>query len=180
MTWKAILLVLALVLLPGMSGVAAPLSPERTAIGADIGTAAAGAFVGAVAATLSMELPMSRGWAIDLEPSFYTASGTGASILQISAEALMRFYFTSLFVGDAARPVSWGPFLAAGAVATWGYAQGDSTISVLALGPAIQAGYRVVFGDAGFFFEPSLGYMALFSSSTNVGVTLGLTTGWRF
>ncbi len=180
MTRKAILLGLAMVLVAGLSAGAAPVSSERTAVGADIGATAAGAFVGALAVSLSVELPLSRGWAINLEPSFYAATGTDTSILQINAEALARFYLTSLFVVDAARPVQWGPFVAAGAVAAWEYAQGDSAMSVLALGPAVRAGYRVVFGDTGFFFEPSLGFMALVSSRTNTGVTLGMTAGWRF
>ena len=149
-------------------------------MGADIGTTAAGAFMGAVAVSLSVELPLSRAWAIDLEPSFYAASGTDMSILQVNVEALARFYLVSLIASDAARPVEWGPYVAAGAVAAWGDAQGDSNISVLAVGPAVRAGYRVVFGDAGFFFEPSVGFMALFSSGANTGMTLGLIAGWRF
>jgi len=173
----------------GVSAGAAPVPPERTAVGADIGSTAAGAFMGAVAASFTLELPLSRAWAIDIEPSFYWASGTGTSILQINAEALARFYLVSLFVDDQTRTVQWGPFVAAGAIAAWGYAQGDSTITVLALGPAIRAGYRFIFGDAGIFVEPSVGFMALFggqfapagaSSSMNTGLTLGLIVGWRF
>lgn len=189
MTRKAFAVCLAVILIAGVAAGAAPVPLERTALGADIGTTTAGAFMGAVAGAFSLELPLSRAWAIDIEPSFYGASGTGTSILQINVEALARFYLTSLFVDDPTRPAQWGPFAAAGGVAAWGYAQGDSTITVLALGPAIRAGYRFVFGDAGIFVEPSVGFMALFggqfapagvTSSANSGVTLGLIVGWRF
>ncbi len=190
MTGKAFAVFLALILSAGALGSAdSPAPLERTALGADIGTTAAGAFMGAVAGSFSLELPLSRAWAIDIEPSFYGTSGTGTSILQINVEVLTRFYLLSLFLDDLTRPVQWGPFAAAGGVAAWGYSQGDSTITVLALGPAVRAGYRFVFGNAGIFAEPSVGFMALFggqfapagvSSSVNTGITLGLIVGWRF
>ena len=187
-------LILGLAMMLAAGGTCAAAAPpgtaatERTAVGADVGATAAGAFAGAVSLAFSVELPLSRAWAIDLEPSVYVAPGTGVSILQVNAGALARFYFMSLFVADAARPAQWGPFFAAGAVAAWEYAP-DQAITVLALGPAIRAGYRVVFGDAGFSFEPSVGFMALFgghfepagtSASANAGLTLGLIAGWRF
>lgn len=158
------------------------------ALGADIGTTAAGAFMGAVSIGLSLELPLSRAWALDLEPSFYAVAGTDISIVQINAEALARFYFVSLFVDDSA-PVQWGPYLAAGAAAAWSLVQEAAATTTVSLGPVVRAGYRLVFGGAGLYLEPSVGYMALLgaqlspagaSLSANGGLTLGLIVGWRF
>ncbi len=168
---------------------AAPISSGRTSLGIDLGATAAGAFVGAVAVTASLEVPLSRAWALDIEPSFYAGSGSGEAILQVNAEALARFYVMSLFVGDANRTMQWGPFVAAGAVAAWENAQGDAGVAALAVGPAVRVGYRLVFGDAGFFLEPSLGFMALLggrfepggsSAGINSGFTFGMIAGWRF
>ncbi len=163
-------------------------TPAPVAIGVDIGTTAAGAFMGAVSLGFSLELPLSRAWALDLEPSFYAASGTDMTIVQINAAALARFYLVSLFVNEAA-PAQWGPFLSAGATAAWGLLDEAQAIATVSLGPTVRAGYRLVFGDVGLFLETSVGYMALFgvqvtpagaSFSANGGLTLGLVAGWRF
>ena len=186
---KACLLGMAVQLLSCVLAAAAPASTERIAIGADIGAPLAGAFVGASSGTFSLELPLSRSWAADLDPSFYMASVTGTSILQLNLEALARFYIMSLFVADAARTAQWGPFISAGAVAAWECIRTESSVSVPAFGPMIQVGYRFVFGDEGIFFEPLLGLMALLgwqwgpvgiTSCVNAGPTLGVVAGWRF
>ncbi len=188
MTRPTIVLAVVLATLAGLSPVSAVPSDTATAIGVDVGATAAGAFVGALSAGASVELPLSRGWGVDLEPSFYAASGTGVTILQVNAAALGRFYFMSLLVPPS-RPVSWGPFAAAGLVGSYAHVQGDSTLDVLSVGTTIRAGYRLVFGDRGVFFEPSVGFMALLGGrlgsagttlGTNAGVTLGLVAGWRF
>jgi hypothetical protein len=66
--------------------------------------------------------------------------------------------------------------------------QGGSTLNVLSIGPAVEVGYRLVFGDRGIFVEPSLGWMALLggkfdasgiNSAMNSGMTFALILGYR-
>jgi hypothetical protein len=189
MTRRYLLLGLALALGSCPGTFAEPVGVERIAIGADLGTTAASAFVGSTAARLSVELPLSSSLALDLEPSFYAASGTGMSIAQVNAEALARCYLVSLFAKDQPRTARWGPYLAGGAVAAWSRETGGSVITILALGPEIRGGYRFVFGEAGLFVDPSVGYALLTgirlepdakSFTMNGGLTLGMTIGWRF
>jgi hypothetical protein len=168
---------------------AAPLaSREPVAIGAEVGTIAAGALMGAAAGGISVDLPLTPAWSLGLEPSGYWATGVGSSVLQLNLEGTLRFHLMSLFVDDHARPTHWGPFLAAGADASWERARVSSSLAILSLGPVLKAGYRLVFGEHGIFLEPSIGWMALFgvelgsgggSSISNAGATAGLILGYR-
>ena len=184
---SVLLLTAAFCLLP--CAAAFPASPEAQAIGVDIGTTAASAVMGAAAASLSIDLPLSRSWSVDLEPSGYWSQGTDAAVLQFSLAGLVRFYLLSLFEPDTDRPVQWGPFLAAGAIAAWEHVQAVTTIDDLAIGAEFRAGYRLVFGDKGIFVEPSLGWTAFlgsrfaanaYSSSLSSGMTAAVILGYRF
>ena len=181
-------LVLAL-LVPALAGAAPSTATDPMAIGADIGTTATGIAMGAVAVDLSVDMPLARSWAFDLEPSAYVASGPGAFVLQLTVEALARFYFMSLVVTEAERQAQWGPFLAGGAVVAWARAQGNSTLSAFSIGPELRAGYRLVFGDGGIYVEPTFGWMVLFgaqlgsgglTTAITDGIRAGLTLGYRF
>lgn len=120
-----------------------------------------------------------RGVSVYLEPSIYTASGTGTSVLQMSVETLARYYIRSLFVKDVTRGVNRAPFVQGGAVLAWERVGGNSSCDVLAVGPEIRAGYRFVFGNRGFFVEPSAGWLTLFGVSTESSGPSGRTDNNR-
>jgi len=164
-------------------------SIDPAAFGVDLGATTAGAFMGAAALDISVDIPLARGWSLDLEPSGYWAAGSQSSVVQLDAVTLARFYLTSLFINGADRQSQWGFFIAGGAVAAWENIQGGSALDVLSIGPTFRLGYRLVFGDHGIFLEPALGWMALIGGRfeaggvtpiTNSGVTAGLTLGYRF
>jgi hypothetical protein len=184
----ATMLILAF-FMPSLASAAPLASDKPIALGADIGTIAAGALMGAVTGSLSADLPLSRAWSLNLAPSGYWASINGTSMLQLNMEGTVRFCLMSLFVKDASRQVNWGLFAACGAATAWERIETASALNVLSAGPVLRAGYRLVLGDHGIFLEPSLGWMALygvqFSSggvfpTLNTGATLGMILGYRF
>ncbi|HVP17434.1 MAG TPA: hypothetical protein VMU36_00455 [Spirochaetia bacterium] len=171
------------------AGAAPADSVDPVAAGLDVGTTASSAFVGAAAASFSLDLPLGHSVSLQLQPSAYYASGTSVTIFQLTVITSLRFYVVSLFVTDPRRQAQWGPFVSGGAAVAWARMLNGSTIDAVSFGPDLAAGYRLVFGNHGIFIEPSVGWMALYgatfnsskiSSAVNTGVVLGMILGWRF
>jgi hypothetical protein len=161
---------------------------EPVALGLDAGTTAASAIFGAAAAGLLLDVPLAHPLSLTFQPSAYWSSGTDVSIIQLTMAVMMRFYLISLFVPEE-RQAHWGPFMAAGVGVAWAREHSGALLDVIAFGPDVQAGYRLVFGDRGFFLEPTVAWMSLYgarldasgaTATTNSGISLGFTLGWRF
>lgn len=161
--------------------------PGAVSIGLDLGTTAMGLAMDAGAAALSFELPQAEAWALDLEPSFYAASGTTASTLQLNLAALCRFYLVSPPKDESAA--QQGTYLAAGALASCEWIRSFSPLFGFAIGPILRAGYRIAFSDRRLYLDLSASYSALFggrsrgaeiAASISYGPAFGFVAGWRF
>jgi len=189
-TGKCFLLLLCMLPAFASAAAAAPPAPrDPIAVGVDVGTTAAGAVMGAVAAGASVDLPLAHSLSVTIEPSVYWAAGTGQSIFQLTAVGGVRFYLMSLFIPESRRRAQWGPFAFAGIALAWARQTGSTTFDTICFGPNVAVGYRLVFGDRGFFLEPTVGWMALYgaqldesgaTSSANSGVCVGFMLGYRF
>ena len=163
-------------------------APAGASVGIDLAPTTSGALMGAAALGVSLSLPVSRAVSLDLEPSAYGSWGTGVSVVQVNLAALGRLYLAGLSAHAAERATQRGLFLAAGAVAAWERLQGTSTLSVVAGGPTVRAGYRIGFGSHRVYLEPSFGFTALFGgivgaggpgATGSTGISAGLVLGYR-
>jgi hypothetical protein len=134
-----------------------------------------------------VELPLARAWSLSVEPSFSIASSPGLITTQIAARTTARYYFSELFGDRRESFIDTGLYAGLGAAVAWAYMNGGSPLSLLSIGPAVQAGYRFAFGSTGFFLEPYAGWMVLFGASLSGGAGAmsqglygGLSLGWRF
>jgi len=161
---------------------------EPFALGLGAATAVSGAVAGAAVGALSFDVPVGHPLSIMIEPSVSWVSSAGGGVLQLTMAAVMRFYLISPFVPED-RQAHWGPFIAGGAAVSWARQQSGATPNVIAFGPNVEAGYRLVFGDHGIFLEPAVAWMMLYgarldpggpSAVTSNGLLVGLTVGYRF
>jgi hypothetical protein len=165
-----------------------PAGAKTPTLSTDLGSTATAAFLGGgLSLNAQVEIPLAPSWTLDIVPVFSLASTTGLLTTQVSVQAEGRFWFSGLFAGYPQTRLDTGLFAGLGAVAAYAYMNGGTPLSLLSVGPAVQAGWRFAFADNGFFLEPYAGWMVLFgvslgggSGAIGQGLFGGLSAGWRF
>lgn len=161
---------------------------EPFALGLQAGSVISGTIGQALFAGLSFDIPAGHPLSIMFEPSVFWVSGANGGVFRLSLDAALRLYLFSPFVSED-RPAHWGPFIAGGAAVSWVPQQTSNFLDVIAFGPYVEAGYRLVFADHGIFVEPAAAWTTLYgarldpagpSAVTSNGLFVSLAVGYRF
>ncbi len=163
---------------------------EPFALGVEAATTVSGAIAigNTVLAGLSFDIPAGHPLSIMVKPSVSWVSSGDGGILQVALSATMRFFLIAPFVPED-RQAHWGPFIAGGAAGSWAQQQSGAMLNMVAFGPHVEAGYRLVFGDHGIFLEPAVEWTILYGARldpsgptavTSNGLFVSISVGYRF
>jgi hypothetical protein len=138
---------------------------DRFTVGTDpVATLGTAAIPRALWLAVALEAPLPRlPLTLELEPSVYWTKASGESVFQATLAVKPRLYLNALLDGrDALHRIS-GLYATVGPAFAYARASGgEKSLSVLAVGPVAQAGYRYRFESAPLYIEPYAGWMALY------------------